>query len=69
MTSSGTANDDVKAIRRLRTEFFAGIAATNLDRRTATMDPGAVIMADPLLTAWGDVLAKQECYAGHAHQV
>ena len=44
MNSSATADDDVKAIRRLGEEFFAGVATADLDRRMATMDPNAVIM-------------------------
>ena len=44
MNSSATADDDVKAIRRLGEEFFAGVATADLDRRMATMDPDAIIM-------------------------
>jgi uncharacterized protein (TIGR02246 family) len=44
MNTSATADDDLQAIRKLGEEFFAAVAAADLDRRMATMDPGAVIM-------------------------
>jgi uncharacterized protein (TIGR02246 family) len=44
MDTNATADDDVKAIKKLGEEFFAAVNAEDLDRRMATMDPAAVIM-------------------------
>jgi len=44
MDTDATTDDDVKAIKKLGEEFFAGVNAEDLDRRTATMDPDIVIM-------------------------
>ena len=44
MNARATANDDLQAIRKLGEEFFSAVAAADLDRRMATMDPDAVIM-------------------------
>jgi uncharacterized protein (TIGR02246 family) len=39
-----TVDDDVKAIKKLGEEFFAGVNAADLDRRMATMAPDVIIM-------------------------
>jgi ketosteroid isomerase-like protein len=39
MDTNATTDDDVKAIKKLAEEFFAGVNADDLDRRMATMDP------------------------------
>lgn len=44
MSTSAATDEDMQAIRKLGEEFFAGVAAADLDRRMATMDPDAVIM-------------------------
>src|SRR5713226_5705452 len=44
MDTNATTDDDVKAIKRVGEEFFAGVNAGDLDRRMATMDPDVVIM-------------------------
>jgi ketosteroid isomerase-like protein len=44
MDTNATTDDDVKAIKKLGEEFFAGVNAEDLDRRMATMDPDVVIM-------------------------
>jgi len=44
MYTKATTDDDVRAIKKLAEEFFAGVNAGDLDRRMATMDPDAVIM-------------------------
>jgi uncharacterized protein (TIGR02246 family) len=44
MNMRATADDDLQAIRKLGEEFFAAVAAADLDRRLATMDPDTVIM-------------------------
>jgi len=41
---TNATDDDVKAIKKLGEEFFAGVNAEDLDRRMATMDPDVVIM-------------------------
>jgi ketosteroid isomerase-like protein len=44
MDTNATTDDDVKAIKKLGEEFFAGVNAEDLDRRMATMHPDIVIM-------------------------
>jgi uncharacterized protein (TIGR02246 family) len=44
MDTNATTEDDVKAIKKLGEEFFAGVNAEDLDRRMATMDSDVVIM-------------------------
>ena len=44
MDTNATTDDDVKAIKKLGEDFFAGVNAEDLDRRMATMDPDVVIM-------------------------
>ena len=44
MDTNATTDDDVKAIKKLGEEFFAGVNAEDLDRRMATMHPDVVIM-------------------------
>ena len=44
MDTNATTDDDVKAIKKLGEEFFAGVNAEDLDRRMATMDSDVVIM-------------------------
>jgi uncharacterized protein (TIGR02246 family) len=44
MDANATTDDDVKAIKRLGEEYFAGANAGDLDRRMATMAPDAIIM-------------------------
>ena len=44
MDTNATTADDVKAIKKLGEEFFAGVNAEDLDRRMATMDSDVVIM-------------------------
>ena len=44
MEINATTDDDVKAIKKVGEEFFAGVNAGDLDRRMATMDPDVVIM-------------------------
>jgi len=44
MDANATTDDEVKAIKKLGEEFFAGVNAGDLDRRMSTMDPGVVIM-------------------------
>jgi ketosteroid isomerase-like protein len=41
---SNASADDVKAIKELGEEYFAAASAQDLDRRMATMAPGAIIM-------------------------
>jgi len=44
MDTNATTDDDVKAIKKLGEEFFAGVNAEDLNRRMATMDADVVIM-------------------------
>lgn len=44
MNSHAITDDDVKAIKDLGEEFFAGVNAGDLDRRMATMAPDVIIM-------------------------
>ena len=44
MDTNATTDDDVKAIKKLGEEFFAGVNAEDLERRMATMDPDVIIM-------------------------
>jgi uncharacterized protein (TIGR02246 family) len=44
MDTHATIDDDVKAIKKVGEEFFAGVNTGDLDRRMATMDPDIVIM-------------------------
>ena len=44
MDANATTDDDVKAMKKLGEEFFAGVNAGDLDRRMATMHPDIVIM-------------------------
>jgi ketosteroid isomerase-like protein len=44
MDRNATTDDDVKAMKKLGEEFFAGVNAGDLDRRMATMHPEIVIM-------------------------
>jgi ketosteroid isomerase-like protein len=44
MHTSATTDDDVKTMRRLGEEFFAGVNAGDLDRRLATMDLDTAVM-------------------------
>ena len=44
MNTNATTDDDVKAIKKLGEEFFAGVNAEDLERRMATMDPDVIIM-------------------------
>jgi ketosteroid isomerase-like protein len=54
MDTNATTDDDVKAIKKLGEEFFAGVNAEDLERRMATMDPDVIIM--PRLEARMDSL-------------
>ena len=44
MDAHVTTDDDVKAIKKVGQEFFAGVNTADLDRRMATMDSDIVIM-------------------------
>lgn len=44
MDTKAKINDDVKAIRKVGEEFFAGVNTGDLERRMATMEPDVVIM-------------------------
>ena len=44
MDTNATTDDDVKAIKKLGEEFFAGVNTGDLDRRISAMAPDAIIM-------------------------
>ena len=54
--TNATTDDDVKAIKKLGEEFFAGVNAEDLERRTATMDPEVIIM----LSGRPSIVGKEE---------
>ena len=51
MDTNATTDDDVKAIKKLGEEFFAGVNAGDLDRRMATMDPEVLPFTPQTLSA------------------
>jgi len=65
MNTSQTTDADAKAIRSLGEEFFEAVAAGDLDRRMATMDPRTIIMPPdrPSIVGGGEIRRLSSDYA------